>query len=337
MLLSAQRLYAGISPVNLLCDNWQTPLGIDNPNPRLSWRVVTTNVTDRAQSETAYQIQVATSIALLASNQPDLWDSGKVVSAQPFNVSYAGSSLASAQQVFWQVRVWDQSDSASAWSSVTTWTMGLLNPGDWQGGWLAAATNGSGFNLTGCNWIWYPEGSPAKSAPVGTRYFRKTFSVRSDSTLTGAKLLLAADNSYTAYVNGTQTGQGTDYTVATPYPVAAQLAPGNNTLAIAASNSGSGGNPAGLIGLLVLNYADGTQTNIQMDATWKASKTLQTNWQLPGFNDSSWTNALVLGSFGISPWGTAVTVQTSLPIFRRQFTVNPGLQRAVIFICGLGQ
>src|ERR1022692_3432432 len=101
MLLSAQGLYAGICPVNLKCGSWQNPLGIDDPNPRLSWQVVTTNATERAQSQTAYQIQVASSAALLAANQPDLWDSGKVVSAQPFNVSYAGSPLASVQQVFW--------------------------------------------------------------------------------------------------------------------------------------------------------------------------------------------------------------------------------------------
>jgi alpha-L-rhamnosidase len=333
----APRLHAGITPVNLRCGSWQNPLGIDDPNPRLSWQLTATGPGQRAQSETAYQIQVASSAALLASTQPDLWDSGKVISAQPFNVVYSGGALASVQQVFWQVRVWDQSNSVSAWSSLATWTMGLLNPSDWQGGWLAAATNSSGFSLTGCNWIWYPEGNPAKSAPVGTRYFRKTFSVRSGSVLTSATLLLTADNSYTAYVNGTQIGQGSDYTVATPYAVAAQLSAGSNTIAIAANNSGTKGNPAGLIGEMVLNYADGTQTNIQMDATWKASNRLQTNWQSSGFNDSSWTNALLLGGFGISPWGTGATVQTGLPIFRRQFTVNPGLQRALIYICGLGQ
>jgi hypothetical protein len=48
-----------------------------------------------------------------------------------------------------------------------------------------------------------------------------------------------------------------------------------------------------------------------MDATWKAANALQTNWQSPSFNDSSWTNALVLGSYGISPWGTGTTVQTA--------------------------
>jgi hypothetical protein len=337
--LSVQVLYAGITPVNLKCDSWQSPLGIDDSNPRLSWQVVETNPSERAQSETAYEIQVASSATLLASNQPDLWDSGKVVSGQPFNVPYGGSTLASVQQVFWQVRVWDVNDQPSAWSSMAAWTMGLLNQADWQGGWLVAPSNSPGFSLTGCAWIWYPDGNPAQSAPVGTCYFLKTISIRSDSVLTGATLLLTADNSYIAYVNGTQVGQGQNYTVATPFTITTQLQTGTNIVAIAASNGGTVGNPAGLIGKLILNYADGTQTNIQMDATWKAANSLQTGWQFPGFNDSSWTNALVLGSYGISPWGTGVTVQTqpALPIFRRQFTVNPGLQRALIYICGLGQ
>ncbi len=337
MLLTAQWLQAGILPVNLRCGSWSNPLGIDDPNPRLSWQVVATSPTDRDQTETAYQIQVASSPALLASNQPDLWDSGQVVSVQPFNVAYAGSPLTSAQQVFWQVRVWDQSNSVSAWSPVATWTMGLLNPGDWKGGWLVAATNASTLSLTGCNWIWYPEGNPTQSAAVGTRYFRKTISLRTDSALTSATLLLTADNSYVAYVNGAQVGQGVDYTVATPFIVTPKLQAGANTIAIAASNGGSSPNAAGLIGRLILNYADGSQSNLLMDATWKAANTLQTNWQLPGFNDSSWVNALVLGSFGISPWGTGVSVPNPLPIFRREFTVGPGLQRALIYICGLGE
>jgi hypothetical protein len=335
VLFAARGLLAAIYASNLQCDSRQNPIGIDSWNPRLSWQLQTTTAGERAQAQTAFEVLVASSTNLLANSQGDLWDSGKIVSSN-IGTNYSGTTLTSARQVFWTVRVWDKYNQASAWSPAATWTMGLLNPTDWQGGWLVS-TNNSSLSLNGCNWIWYPEGNPASSAPVATRYFRKTVSVRSDSALTSAILLLTSDNAYVAYVNGTNIGQGADYTVATPFTVTGQLQPGANTIAIAASNGGTSPNAAGLIGKLILNYADGTQTNILMDATWKAQNSLTSNWQLPGLNDSSWTNALVLGAFGISPWGTGLTVQTSLPIFRRQFMVNPGLQRAVIYICGLGE
>jgi alpha-L-rhamnosidase len=330
-----QTLFGAVIATNLVCGFSANPLGVDDSSPRLNWQLQTTSNGERAQSQTAYQILVASSSSALANDQGDLWDSGKILSNLP-NALYGGAVLNSAQKVFWKIRIWDKNDPVSSWSPVATWTMGLLNQSDWQGGWLVT-TNGSSFNLTGCNWIWYPEGNPASSAPVATRYFRKSVFIRADSALTSATLLLAADNSYVAYVNGTNVGQGSGYTVANPFNVITQLQSGANILAIAASNGGTSANAAGLIGKLILKYADGTQTNIQMDATWKSAKTLQANWQLPSFNDSSWSSALVLGAFGISPWGTGVTVQTGLPIFRRQFSVNPGLQHAVIFICGLGQ
>ncbi len=296
---------------------------------------------ERAQTETGWQIQAASSAALLASNQPDLWDSGKVLSTQPFNVPYAGKALTSTATVYWQVRVWDVTNQVSTWSPVATWTMGLLHPADWQGSWLAAPAASTSLVLNALNWIWYPEGNPTQSAPVGTRYFRKVISVRADALLTNATLLVTADNSYAAYLNGTPVGQGQDYTVALlSANLSAALQPGSNVLAIAASNGGTSGNPAGLIGELVLAYADGTTTTIPTDGTWKSATTLASGWTAAGFDDSGWSSALVLGSFGISPWGTGVTVQTAvtgLPVFCRQFPVNSGLARAVVYICGLGE
>ena len=155
---------------------------------------------ERPQRQTAYEVLMASSAAVLDGNHGDLWDSGKVVSDQLLSIPYGGIALTSTKQVFWKVRVWDRNDQPSAWSSVATWTMGLLNPADWQASWICAPSNS--LTLTGCAWIWYPEGNPASSAPPGVRYFRKTVSVRSDSALTAATLLLAVDNSYTAYVNG---------------------------------------------------------------------------------------------------------------------------------------
>lgn len=340
LAFSALGLHAGIVPLQLKCGSWQNPLGIDDPQPRLSWQVMAANPAERGQSETAYEIQVASSAALLAEGHPDLWASGKVVSAQPFNVPYAGKALASEQQVFWRLKVWDAQGQPSEWSPVATWTMGLLDPADWQGGWLVAPPNSMATNLAGCNWIWYPEANavPASDAPVGTRYFRKSFSVRTDSALTKATLLMTADNSYIAYVNGVMAGGGEDYSTVVPTSVLDHLQPGTNLLAVAAVNAGSAPNPAGLFGKLMLNYADGAQTDIQLDDTWLSADTLQTNWESRAFDDeASWEPALVLGKYGMSPWGRGVTVQSPMPIFRREFMVKPGLQRAVVFICGLGQ
>ena len=90
-----------------------------------------------------------------------------------------------------------------------------------------------------------------------------------------------------------------------------------------------------MLGKLLLHYTDGQETTVAMDASWKAANQLQTSWQLPGFNDSSWVAALVLGSYGMSPWTTQVTIQTRLPIFRRQFAVRPGPTRGAIVSCTL--
>jgi len=222
----APRVHAALSPLNLKCDGWQNPLGIDESNPRLSWQVAATNASVRGESETAYEIQVATSTNLLASGQPDLWDSGKVVAAQPFYVPYGGGALASVEPVFWQVRVWDVHGEASAWSAPATWTMGMLSPTNWLGGWLVPSAGSAAFSLGSCSWIWYPEGNPASAAPVGTRYFLKSFAVRTNAAVATATLLVTADNAYTAYLNGTPAGSGNDYTSVTPTDVTGQLQPG---------------------------------------------------------------------------------------------------------------
>ena len=48
----------------------------------------------------------------------------------------------------------------------------------WEGGSAAAVAWG--------DWIWYPEGDPAKDAPVAARYFRRTFELPEGKTVVRA-------------------------------------------------------------------------------------------------------------------------------------------------------
>src|SRR5262245_60116659 len=94
--------------------------GITDSKPKLGWIVP---LAKRGDRQAAYQILAASSKELLAGGRADLWDSGKVESAESINVAYAGSSLAAGQSWCWNVRTWSQDGMASDWSAVQSVTM----------------------------------------------------------------------------------------------------------------------------------------------------------------------------------------------------------------------
>ncbi|MEO8613582.1 MAG: alpha-L-rhamnosidase, partial [Luteolibacter sp.] len=107
---------ATFAPVSLRCEGRENPLGVDSSQPRISWILQPSNPAARGLRQTAWQVLTATSPDLLIKNHGDLWDSGKVSSDAMNQIAYAGKPLVSSQPVFWKVRVWDQSDTPSAWS-----------------------------------------------------------------------------------------------------------------------------------------------------------------------------------------------------------------------------
>ncbi|MGA2863187.1 MAG: family 78 glycoside hydrolase catalytic domain [Verrucomicrobiota bacterium] len=119
---------------SLRCEYRSEPVGIDVVQPRLSWVLESGQ---RGARQTGYQVLVASSAALLAGDQGDLWDSGKVAANETIHVVYAGKPLRSRAGAAWKVRVWDQAGRVSAWSAPAAWTMGLLQPADWQAKWIA--------------------------------------------------------------------------------------------------------------------------------------------------------------------------------------------------------
>jgi alpha-L-rhamnosidase len=112
------------------------PLAVDAMHPELSWIILSSA---RDVHQTAYQILVASSPERLASNNGDLWNSGKVVSAQTAYVPYTGAPLRSQLRCWWKVRVWDDVAGASQWSVPAVWTMGLVEPSDWHAHWITAS------------------------------------------------------------------------------------------------------------------------------------------------------------------------------------------------------
>lgn len=124
---------AAVTTQNLRCEYLTDPLGLDAVNPRLSW-LLSSN--ERGEKQTAYQILVASSVGLLDADNGDLWDSGKMNSDETSQIAYAGKALVSRENCFWKVRAWDRQGHPGAWSPISRWQMGLLEPADWSAKWI---------------------------------------------------------------------------------------------------------------------------------------------------------------------------------------------------------
>ena len=70
---------SGRAPSELECQAMTTPLGLGNIHPRLSWRL---NDPRRGAVQSAYEIRVASSSEKLQRDEADVWDSGKIMSAE---------------------------------------------------------------------------------------------------------------------------------------------------------------------------------------------------------------------------------------------------------------
>src|ERR1700685_3627864 len=83
-----------LAPVALRCEYRSDPLGIDETQPLLSWRVESGL---RAEKQTAFQILVASSPELLAQEKGDLWDTGRIAGDETTGTPYAGAPLVSRE------------------------------------------------------------------------------------------------------------------------------------------------------------------------------------------------------------------------------------------------
>lgn len=295
---------AGIMPTQLRCEYVANPLCIDEERPRLSWVLF---AEERAQSQTAYQVLVASNERKLAVGEGDLWDSGRVESDQCIHVAYDGKPLQSLMCAFWKVRVWDKNGKPSDWSETGMWQMGLLKPGDWKAKWIGS-------------------GQP------GPAMLRKAFSLASPARR--ATVYMSALGLYELRLNGRRVGdhvlapEWTDYNKRVQYQaydVTHLLRSGENAAGAMLGDGwyagrigisqivGPGGPQRGFYGAsswflmqLEVELADGTKQMVVSDETWKATtdgpirsscildgevydaRKEMPGWDRPEFDDSGW-------------------------------------------------
>jgi alpha-L-rhamnosidase len=339
---------ATLSVADLRCEYLKDPLGIDARAPRLSWKLVAIHPEARNLAQSAYQVIVASTERSLDDDQGDFWDSGKVFSDQSVHVAFSGKPLPSHADCRWKVRVWDQDGVASGWSPPAQWSMGLLDPKDWSAHWIGwdggDETDDQFAAMRAASWIWYPGGKPTVGAPIGTRFFRRSVSIPSDRRVRKALLLAAADDSFSAYVNGRSVGTGRGWSDIQLFDVTGELSSGANVLAIAATNApspsvGPDHNPAGLIGVLSVDFENGEPLLVPTDDSWRASEKEVDGWERSTFDDTRWTQAQVCGGLGIGPWGkVGGSNHRRLParMLRHEFKVTKEVRRATAYVCGLG-
>lgn len=345
MILATMVSAAELKPVRLRTEYRSDPLGIAAAQPRLTWVLEASDPAARGLRQAAYQILVASSREKLAAEEADLWDSGKVESDETIHIPYGGKPLASGQDAFWKVRVFDGAGTASDWSESARWSTGLLTPGEWKAKWVgydepdaqasALAGEEAFVDLKGAKWVWFDEGDPTKEAPKGERFFRLPLTMF-DRPVKRAVFAITADNSFKLYVNGKEAGSGGDFHVPRLIDLTKLLKPKANVFAIEATNADG---PAGLIGRLKVEYENGDVFTRDIDKGWASAKERQNGWETEAFTGSDWAPAKEIAAAGDQPWGMPAVKRLELPpppYLRKTFAADKDIRRAMVYATARG-
>ncbi|MFD7924180.1 family 78 glycoside hydrolase catalytic domain [Streptomyces sp. NPDC059740] len=316
---AAAPLPHGTAVTGLTVEHRTDPLGVDADRPRFGWRMTSTV---RGRRQSAYRILVATSAERLRQGRADVWDSGRVTSADSVAVRCPGGRLRASTRYFWTVRVWDEDGRPVADAPTAHFETGLLST-DGVAGW------------EGARWISMAGKEPGSA---GAPMLRREAPLRAE--VREARLYVSALGVYEAHVNGRRVGVpqdgGTTWELLAPgwtnydrtvnyltYDVTDLVAGRRKVVLAAVLGNGwynarisegstyysADGHPLALKAKLLLRYADGsTQSMVTAPgAGWRATDTgpyraddiydgqstdarkEMPGWTSPGFDDSAWS------------------------------------------------
>ena len=310
----------------------ENPVGIGVSQPRFMWKI-SSGSPDLTQ--TSYQIQVAESPDNLKNGKELLWDSGEVKSDESILIPYGGNPLQSRKQYYWRIKA-NTNQGSTDWSPINTWSMTLLNPSDWKATWI------------GENNLSNPGETKEGKTRLAARYLRKEFVA--DKPIQRAVLYISGLGFSESYINGKPVSEDIFAPGPSWYPnrvyynvydVTDLLSKDKNTIGVALGNGryfamrDRQETLPSLLAQLEIEYADGSQTVIVSDTSWKVTskgpiiannefdgeeydaRLELSGWNKNGFDDSKWLTADVM----TTPAGK-LTVQSN-PNLRIQEEIKP--------------
>lgn len=283
------QLQAGGIKIDRLTTEMQEGLAVVESLPRLSWTMKSGENNTR---QTAYEIDIRE-----AHTDRVVWNSGKVLSSKNYLVSIQDANLSPDNSPYtyaWRVRIWDEADKPSDWSTNATFR---LVPGNIEGSqWIGAITRGDANTPEGRKFHGTDLKKPENKAiwdAVDTLSkksinLRKAFKAQKE--IAEATVYICGLGNYELSLNGKKVGDGEftplwsdfDKTVYyNTYDVTDHLLKGENVAGVTLGNgfyNVQGGRyvklkisfgPPTLLFQLQINYTDGTSETINSGSDWK--------------------------------------------------------------------
>ncbi|WP_447640945.1 MULTISPECIES: family 78 glycoside hydrolase catalytic domain [Chitinophagaceae] len=293
-----------ISVDNLKTEYLQSPIGIDNPQPRFTWLLE--NIPTASNSSAYNKIIVGTDSLAVLKGKGNVWDAPR----SPINVqlvTFNGKALQPFTKYFWKVVVYLNQKSVS--SAVQSFETGMISSHNWHGSWISDNQQ-----------------KEVRPAP----YFRKVFSVQ--RKITSARAYIAVAGLYELYINGERVGDHyldpmfTRYdrrNLYVSYDVTKEIKNGQNVIGVVLGNGWYNfqsiavwdyerapwrNRPTFCLDLRI-TYDDNTVETISSDKSWKTTlgpivynsiytgqhydaRKEMPGWNLSGFDDSKWEQVI---------------------------------------------
>jgi alpha-L-rhamnosidase len=273
--------------LDLRANNMVQPMGLEDQDLRLSWRL---DSPDRGLRQVSYEILAASSRALIEAGTPDMWWAGEFLTDKTFDVGWLGRPLHSRETVHWQVIVRDHTEARTT-GPISSFEMGLLNREDWTASWIEAETElARADRLAGLLWM---RGDRPEDGSA--RYFRLAFDLPERAEVS---LFSIADFTYDLHLDGARVERpvhspiafGTDPINETRHTLSA----GRHVLAIRVEDPEGFNSPKlheiATAVMVRAELASGRTLRITSEGM-KTALDAPDGWTSPRFNDRRWVDA----------------------------------------------